>query len=117
MDKETKVVEVVGTKVAKTRGENPNIKTDFVCDAPDVEVAKPDTARGSTCTVNVVNNTGYSVKVYIDGVYYGWVSPWQQGAVTVWAGYTTVYCITSGGKYEWSTSGNCDYFFNYKIRI
>ena len=116
-EKATKMVDISAKKVNKTRGTNPNIKTDFVCDAPDVPVAKPAATRGATCTVNVKNWTGYNVKVFVDGKYYGWVSPWDSGAVTVYAGYTTVYIITSGGSYEWSTSGNCDYLFNYTITM
>jgi len=113
--KETKVIE--GTKVEKTRGENPNIKTDFVCDAQDVAVENPATARGAYCTINFDNYTGYSVKVYVDGDYYGWVSPWSEGAVTVLSGFTTVYAITSGGTWEWGESGSCNSYFNFKLRI
>lgn len=114
--KKAKVIEVVGKEVAKTRGENPNIKTDFVCDAVDVEVEKPTATRGSTCTINVDNYTGYDIKVYVDGDFYGWVHPWDEGAVTVYGGYTTVYCITAGGTYEWSASGNCDDYFTFKLK-
>ncbi len=115
--KETKLVEITAKKVTKTRGANPNIKTPFVCDAPDVAVAKPAATRGSTCTVNVDNYTGYDVYVYVDGDYYGWVGAWGEGAVTVYDGWTTVYCVTTGGTYDWSASGNCDFFFNYELRI
>jgi hypothetical protein len=34
------MVEVSAKKVAKTRGSNPTIKKDFVCEAPDVPVAE-----------------------------------------------------------------------------
>ncbi|SNR63090.1 hypothetical protein SAMN06265371_107101 [Lutibacter agarilyticus] len=115
-EKETKVVKISGTEVAKTRGENPNIKTDFVCDAPDVEAPKPPATRGSVCTINFDNYTGYDIKVYVDGDFKGWVSPWDEGAVTVYSGYTTVYCITAGGSYEWSAKGDCDSYFNYELR-
>lgn len=110
-------VEIAGTKVEKTRGENPNIKTDFVCDAPDVAVEKPTATRGTYCTVNVENDTGYNVKVYVDGDYHGWVSAWSEGVVTVVGGYTTVYCVTSGGSYEWSAAGDCNTYYNYRIYI
>lgn len=114
-EKETKKIE--GTKVEKTRGDNPNIKTDFVCDAPDVAVPKPAATRGSYCTINVDNYTGYSVKVYVDGDFKGWVYPWEEGAVTVYGGYTTVYCITSGGTYEWSAAGDCNSYYNFELHL
>jgi hypothetical protein len=115
-EKKAKLVEIEGTKVAKTRGANPNIKTDFSCDAPDVEVAKPAKSRGSYCTVNVDNYTGYDIKVYVDGNFKGWVSSWDEGAVSVDAGWTTVYCMTAGGSYEWSADGNCDSLFTFRLR-
>lgn len=114
-EKETKKINA--TEVAKTRGANPNIKTDFVCDAPDVAVEKPAATRGSYCTINFDNYTGYSVKVYVDGDFYGWVSPWDEGSVTVYSGYTTVYAITSGGTYEWSADGNCSTYYNFELHI
>ncbi|AFU68174.1 hypothetical protein P700755_001237 [Psychroflexus torquis ATCC 700755] len=114
-EKETKLVEITGTEVPKTRGENPNIKTDFVCDAPDVAVAKPAATRGSTCTINVDNYTGFDIKVYVDGYFEGWVHPWDEGSVTVIGGYTEVYCMTSGGSYEWEATGDCDSYFTYKL--
>ena len=113
--KATKVVAVVSKKVEKSRGTNPNIKKDFNCNAPDVAVAKPAKSRGDYCGINIDNWTGYYVKVYVDGDFYGWVSPWEEGKVTVYAGYTSVYCITAGGSLEWKASGNCESDYEYKI--
>lgn len=115
--KEMKMVDLSSSKMEKSRGENPNIIKDFVFNAPDVAVPKPAESRGMACTVNTINNTGYTVYVYIDGYYKGYINPWSSGEVTVGAGYTTVYIRTSGGTYYWSTDGNCDYYFNYTIRI
>lgn len=116
--KEMKVVDLKATKMEKSRGDkNPNIIQDFVFNAPDVAVPKPADSRGATCTVNTVNNTGYTVYVYIDGYYKGYINPWSEGAVTVGAGYTKIYVRTSGGTYYWTKEGNCDYFYNYRIRI
>jgi hypothetical protein len=113
--KATKVVAVNAKKVEKTRGENPNIKKDFTCNAPDVAVPKPAKSRGDYCGINVDNWTGYYVKVFVDGDFYGWVAPWDKGGVTVYSGYTTVYCITAGGSLEWKAEGSCDSLFEYKI--
>src|SRR6266536_2326240 len=72
---------------------NPSIKSE----APETDnpVAKPSATRGS-CTVSFTNSTGYYVKVYIDGNYKGTLAPYESGNVTVYSGYTTVYCITTG---------------------
>jgi hypothetical protein len=116
-DKEVKMVDVEGTEVTKSRGENPNIKNEFVYGAEDVKAEKPAASRGANCTVNIDNDSGYDVYVYVDGDYYGWVGAWREGAVTVRGGFTTVYCITTGGSYEWKTSGNCNSYFNYRIYL
>ena len=126
-DKDTLEVEVEGTELTKSRGEddpkttsrggNPNIKEAFNCDAEDVKVEEPAASRGSTCTVNIDNDSGYDVYVYIDGDYYGWVGAWREGAVTVAGGYTTVYVITTGGSYEWKAEGNCSSYYDYRIYL
>ena len=112
-DKEKKVVNLEATKVAKTRGGNANIKTDMDLNAKDVAVPKPAGEREDFCTIEFDNWTGYDIKVYVDGNYKGYVSSWSEGSVTVYDGYTTIYCITVGGTYEWSADGNCygDYYF------
>jgi len=116
--KEKKIVDLTATKMKKSRGDkDPNIIQDFVFNAPDIAVPKPEKSRGSTCTVNTVNKTGYTVYVYIDGYYKGYVNPWSQGAVTVGSGYTTVYVKTSGGTYYWKDKGNCDFYYNFNISI
>ncbi|SHG20642.1 hypothetical protein SAMN05443549_102426 [Flavobacterium fluvii] len=115
--KAKKEVTITAKKVAKTRGQNPNIKKDFVCDAPDVPVAKPEKSRGAgdNCDLKFDNWTGYDVKVYVDGYFKGWVLAWSNGSVTVGGGYTTVYCITAGGTLEWSDKGNCEASYTYKL--
>jgi hypothetical protein len=114
-EKEKKVVKLEAVKVAKTRGGNTNIKTDLNLNAKDVAVPKPADDRGDFCSITFDNWTGYSVKVYVDGDYKLWLSPWSEGSVTVFAGYTTAYCITSGGTYEWSANGDCDSHFYFKL--
>jgi hypothetical protein len=115
--KEMKTVDLKAKKMDKARGENPKIKQEFVFNAPDVAVQKPEETRGSLCTVNTINDTGYTVYVYVDGNYKGYVNPWSEGDVTVGKGYTTIYVRTSGGTYYWEKEGNCDYYYNYRIKI
>jgi hypothetical protein len=98
---------------AAKKAKNPNIKAEEP--STDVEMKKPDANRGS-CTVNLSNSTGYYVKVYIDGNYKGTLAPYESGTVTVYSGYTTVYCITTGGTYDWSAQGNCDGSYSFDIR-
>lgn len=107
-----KGVEVTKQKVEATRGTNANIKSDVP--STDVEAPKPSKTRGS-CTVAFTNNTGYYVKVYIDGTYKGTLSPYESGSVTVYSGYTTIYCITTGGTYDWSAAGNCEGTYTYAL--
>jgi hypothetical protein len=92
---------------------NPNIKTE--APATDVEVVKPSITRGS-CTVSFSNSTGYYVKVYVDGNYKGTLAPYENASVTVYSGYTTVYCITTGGTYDWSAQGDCSGTYVFDIR-
>lgn len=112
-----KLVEVDAKKVDKSRGTNmanPNIKSD----APTTDIAakKPTKTRGTYCTVYLTNYTGYYVKVYLDGYYKGTLGPYESGEVTAYSGYKTVYCITTGGTYDWSAAGDCDgsYYFNLR---
>ncbi len=99
-------------KVENMRGANSKIKMD--APTTDVEMAKPSKQRGS-CTVAFTNNTGYYVKIYVDGTYKGTLSPYESGSVTVYSGYTTIYCITTGGTYDWSAAGNCDGTYTYAL--
>jgi hypothetical protein len=103
---------VAKKKVDATRGANPNIKSE--APSTDVEAPKPSKTRGS-CTVQFNNNTGYYVKVYVDGTYKGTLSPYEAGTVTVYSGYTTIYCITTGGTYDWTASGNCEGTYTYNL--
>ncbi len=58
------------------------------------------------------------MKIYVDGNFKGVVSPYGSGTVVVGAGYTTIYCISSGGTTEWSSAGGCgnDEVYRYELR-
>ena len=116
-EKEKKAVNLVAVKVTKTRGANANIKTDMDLKAKDVAVPKPAGDRGDFCSVRFDNWTGFDIKVYVDGDFYGYVSAWSDGTVTVLAGFTTIYCISAGGTFEWSAEGNCDSSYTYKLSV
>jgi len=111
---EKKSVEITGKVVEKSRGENPNIEFQ-VPKNDDNPVPKPEKERGAYCGIDFENWTGYYVEIYVNGYYKGTLGPWETGSVTVYAGYTTIYCITSGGTLEWYNDGSCDYYFAYKL--
>jgi hypothetical protein len=105
------VKELKGKKVDKARGANPNIKTDVpTVDKPVVK------ARGG-CNIYFDNYTGYYVKVYVDGNYKGTLDGWGGGWVSVGGGYTTIYCVTTGGSYEWSANGDCNGEYRFKLSV
>jgi hypothetical protein len=107
-----KKIDVKKEKVTATRGANPKIKMDEP--SGDKEMAKPSATRGS-CAIAFSNSTGYYVKIYVDGNYKGTLGPYESGTVTVYSGYTTIYCITTGGTYDWSAAGNCEGSYTYNL--
>lgn len=111
-----KPVDLNSTTVEKSRGENPNIKSGVPTN-DDNPMAEPEKERGSLCMIDFNNYTGYYVEIYVNGYYMGTVAPWGYFPVDAYAGYTSIYCITSGGTYEWSSSGNCDYYFDYNLYL
>lgn len=111
-----KPVDLNATSVEKSRGENPNIKSQAPT-SDENPMPEPEKERGSLCMIDFNNNTGYYVEIYVNGYYMGTVAPWGVYAVDAYAGYTTIYCITSGGTYEWSSAGNCDYYFDYNLYL
>jgi hypothetical protein len=106
-----KKVTVKGVKAAKHAGADPNIKQD----RPSTDVVK-EKSRGN-CSVDFYNHTGYTINVYMDGVFWGTLAPYASGNVTDGSGYTKIYCVTVGGTYSWSASGNCDHKFQYDLTI
>ncbi len=105
-----KSVKVTSSAVASARGANPHIKMDKP--STDKEVTKP---RGTYCSVNFNNHTGYVIDIYVDGNFKGTLAAYDAGSVTVYSGYTTIYCISAGKTKEWNASGNCDGQYNYDL--
>ncbi|MEO6254374.1 MAG: hypothetical protein ABIO79_13760 [Ferruginibacter sp.] len=102
--------DVVGSKVDKSRG-----ASQYTLPTTDVEAPKPDKSRG-TCCINFDNWTGYTVYVWVDGVFKGTVNAWQDGGVCVGSGWTKWYARTAGGTYEWSGEGDCQGNYNLKLK-
>lgn len=98
---DTKEVTVNSKAVDQSRGANPNIKGE----APATDKVE-DKSRG-TCSLYFSNYSGLYVKVYVDGYYKGTMSPYGYISVFVGDGYTTYYCISTGGTRDWSGSGDC----------
>lgn len=113
---EKKSVDITAQKVEKSRGENPNIEFS-VPNTDDNPEPQPEKERGAYCGIDFENWTGYYVEVYVNSIYRGTLAPWSKSSLTVYAGYTTIYCITTGGTYEWANTGSCDYYFTYKLRV
>ena len=110
--KAKKTVVIKSKAVEANRGTNPNIKSDV----PTKDKQEAKNRAAAACSIYFDNFTGYYVKVYVDGDYKGTVGPYDSGTVTVGDGYTTIYCITSGGTKEWSATGNCtDSFYRFKL--
>lgn len=65
-------------------GADTNIKTDRTANDPNTPAAKPEGKgeRGSRgCAVDIVNDTGWYVDIYVNGNYNGTVGPWNSGYV------------------------------------
>ena len=103
--------DVVGTKVDKSRGASM-----YKLPTTDVAVPKPAKKTRGTCCINFDNWTGYTVYVWVDGVFKGTVNAWQDGGVCVGSGWTKWYARTAGGTYEWSGEGDCQGNYNLKLK-
>ena len=111
---EKKSVDITGKKVEKIRGGNPNIKFS-VPKTDDNPETKPETTRDLYCGIDFENRTGHYVDQYVDGEYKGTLGPWAKGTVTIYSGYNSIYCITSGETIEWYSKGSCDFYFTYNL--
>ena len=68
-----------------------------LCGAGDLEAG-----RVARCEILVTNNTPFRVQVYVDGVYWGWVSQSKAFTFTgIVAGPTVVYGTTEHSEYSW----------------
>lgn len=100
-----KRIEVKSKSVAKTRGENPYIKTK--ASASDEAPTEAPADKSKNCQINVANNTGFVVEVYVDGNAKGTLDAWSESTIKVRGGYKTIYAITTGKSKEWFADGDC----------
>ena len=114
-DAEKKDIESKAAKVEKSRGEDPNIKTDRPAD--DTPVPKPDeSTRGGYCKVVVDNWSGYAVDIYVDGEYAGTVGAWGDGYTWAIEGKTKLYGRSTGGTLTWGpVYVDCYYQHTWKL--
>jgi hypothetical protein len=107
-----KVVELKATKPT-TRGEDPNIKSDTETNDPNSDLAAPEqkggakTRGGGYCEVRFDNRTRWFVKLYVDGIYRGTLSPFGDSIAYTGAGATRVYAradFTDGNYLYWGPS-------------
>jgi len=112
--KHHKVIVLKATKLS-TRGEgaDPNIKEDKQTNDPNaktpapVQKGGPRTRGGGACEVRFDNRTNLFIKLYVDGIYRGTVSPFGDGVVYTGAGETRVYAraeFDDGSSLYWGPS-------------
>jgi len=79
MQKSGKNVVKTQAQTSRGGGADTNIKTEKpTANDPKSEATKP-AGRGRGCNVEVNNDTGWYVDIYVNGVYTGTVGPWGSG--------------------------------------
>lgn len=110
-----KVTELKGTKGEAARGgeADPNIKEGKETNDPNAQIDAPPKKGGATtrgggyCEVQFDNRTKWYIKVYVDGIYRGTLSPYGDGVVYAQPGSTSVYAradFDDGTYYRWGPS-------------
>ncbi len=107
------VVELKATKVEKTRGANPNIKSN----KPTEDVVEITKTRGTyICDLKLENWSDYCIDVYVDGYYKCTMSSKTYMYVVVDLGYSSIYGESCGGTMEWKRDGiSCSDRFTYRF--
>lgn len=113
-----KRIEVKSKNVVKTRGENPYVRAKAT-QSDESPVATPDPADKSKkeCAINVSNNTGFVVEIYVDGNSKGTLDAWSESVVKVRGGYKTIYAITTGKTKEWFADGDCNGKYTFVLLV
>jgi hypothetical protein len=113
-----KRIEVKSKNVAKTRGENPYVKTKAsTSDESPIAAPDPKDASKKECVINVANNTGFVVEVYVDGSAKGTLDAWAESTIKVRGGYKTIYAITTGKTKEWFADGDCNGKYTFVLLV
>lgn len=111
-----KFKDLVKQKVEATRGANSDLKDKVPCEMPDVVKSKIKKVKGSWCTIQFQNWTGYYIHIWVDGYYQGQLAPWAKSDIDVVSGWKDVYCETSGGTYSWVSEGDCDGTHSFNLQ-
>ena len=104
-----------GKKIVKVVGKKGKIDKAIKTDRPmaDVKVLKSKTH----CSVYFNNYSGLYVNVYMDGIFWGTVSPYGGMTVAPGHGYSTIYCESAGGLWNWSASGECSTPYEFDLTL
>ncbi|MBN1186405.1 MAG: hypothetical protein JXB49_29285 [Bacteroidales bacterium] len=99
-EKEKVNIDSKGAAYEATRGADPNIVQDKP--STDAPTEKPAESRGaSDCWIKIVNNSGFSIDIYVDGYWKGTVSDWDYGWTTAIPGKTLLYGASVGRTVTW----------------
>jgi hypothetical protein len=102
-----------GKKIVKVVGKKGKDDSKIKMDKPakDAKAIKSKTK----CSVYFNNYSGYFVNVYMDGFFWGTVGPYGGMTVMPGNGYSTIYCVSTGGLWSWSASGTCSTPYEYDL--
>ena len=112
-------VKLIEDKAQKSRGGvvDENIKNESLQNDPNATIPAPpkkggEKSRGPSCYLDVDNHTQWTIRVYVDGVNVGVVSPWGDARGNYFSGQHIFYGVayfTDGSKLTWGPqSVNCD---------
>jgi hypothetical protein len=109
-----KVTELKGSKETTRGGEaDPNIKESKETNDPGAQMDAPPSKGGATtrgggyCQVQFDNRSRWYIKLYVDGIYRGTLSPFGDAVVYAQPGSTSVYAradFDDGSFYRWGPS-------------
>jgi hypothetical protein len=104
-----------GKKIVKVAGKKGKMANQIKTDKPmaDQKMVKAKTH----CSVYFNNYSGLFVNVYMDGIFWGTVSPYGGMTVAPGHGYSTIYCESTGGLWSWSASGECSTPYEFDLTL
>ena len=100
--KKDTVINTKSVKVdEKTRGADANIITPKPTDDKAIEKSRGPEYGDDYCDININNNTGYTIDIYVDGCYRGTIYAWERKVTWAIPGRTKFYGKSIGGTYTW----------------
>jgi hypothetical protein len=102
-------------KIVKVEGKKGKMANTIKIEKPvaDVKVKKTKTY----CSVFFNNYSGLFVNIYMDGIFWGTVSPFGGLTVEPGHGYSTIYAESTGGLWSWSASGECSSPYEFDLTL